>query len=133
MYFKKVKEGQEVFGLVFGPGEVTSVWENSYYSFEVMYKTGDVVPYTPEGVPAWNIELDFQTVYYKKDIDVFELDMGVNCDILTPKKIIKLRDKKQLLVKCPSGLWQNIDHCPIHISQRYLEENKFHLFKKQKD
>ena len=131
MYFKKVKEGQQVFGLVFGPGEVTSVWENSYYSFEVTYKNGFVVPYTLEGIPGWGHGLDFQTVYYKKDIDVFELDTSIAEKTLSPKKIIKLRDKKQLMVKCPSGVWQLLEHCPIQISEKYLEEKKFHLFKKK--
>ena len=95
-YFEKVKVKDKVFGLIFGPGKVTSVWENSHYTFEVEYKNGQVVPYTSDGVPSWSGKLDFQTVFYKKDIDIMDLDMIPIDKILSPKRIIKLRDKKKL-------------------------------------
>ena len=133
VYFKKVSEGDKVFGLVYGKGVVKSVWADSYYSFEVEYKDGSVVPYTPEGFPAWNTgKFDFQTVFYASEIDLMDYDFAPTEDILSVKKIIKLRDKKKLEIKCPSGLWQEIDKCPSNVAEEYLIDNKLHLFRKTK-
>lgn len=133
-YFKKVKEGDKVFGLVYGPGVVDTVFGDGYYTFEVSYNNGQTVPYTSEGFPAWNTgKLDFQTVFYKRDIDLMDYDFAPSEKTLSVKKIIKLRDKKKLEVKCPSGLWQPIGECPSSISEEYLEDGKLHLFRKVKD
>jgi len=130
-YFDNVKEGEKVYGLVFGPGVVISVWgKNSYYAFEVSYDNGYVVPYTIEGIPAWNTDLDEQTVFYKEDIDLCDIDFGTLDEILSVKKIIKLRSKKKLEVRCPSGIWRSIDKCPNYIIDQYLENGKLHLFRK---
>jgi hypothetical protein len=131
-YFKKVKKGIEVFGLIFGHGVVIRVYEDSFYTFEVEYDNGSVVPYTPEGVPAWS-NMDIQTVYYKEDINLFEFDITPIIDeILSPKKIIKLRVKNKLEVKCPSGIWGDYNNCPEEVTGQYLEEGKFFLFRKKK-
>ena len=129
-YFNEVKEGDAVFGLVFGKGIVSSVWDNSFYTFEVEYDNGSVVPYTDEGIPGWSNRVGSQTVFYKKDIDIDDLNFSPTEEILTPKKIIKLRAKRKLLIKCPSGLWQTLDNCPSYVIEEYLESAKFHLFKK---
>ena len=131
-YFEKVKVKDKVFGLIFGPGKVTSVWENSHYTFEVEYKNGQVVPYTPDGVPSWSGKLDFQTVFYKKDIDIMDLDMIPVDKILSPKRIIKLRDKKKLEMRCPSGIWMKVSKCPGYLFEQYIEKEQFHLFRKKK-
>ena len=131
MYFKKVKEGQEVFGLVFGHGVVNRVQEDCFYSFFVEFDNGFEVPYTPEGYPAWG-NLSFQTVFYKEDIDLMEMDFSPSDKLLTPKKIIKLRAKNKLEVKCPSGIWQPVDKCPSYVTERYLEDNKLSYFRKVK-
>jgi hypothetical protein len=132
-YFKKVKKNDKVFGLVYGEGVVISVWENSFYSFEVQYKNnGSVVPYTEEGFPAWNTsKFDFQTVFYANDLNFTEQDFTPINEILSVKKIIKLRNKNKLEVRCPSGLWQSFDKCPNSIAEEYLQDNKFHLFRKK--
>ena len=49
MYFENVKINDEVYGLIFGKGVVTSVWDG-YYKFEVTYPNDYVVPYTDEGI-----------------------------------------------------------------------------------
>jgi hypothetical protein len=131
-YFKKVKEGDEVFGLVFGPGKVKNVWKDSYYSFEVEFSNSHTVPYTEDGIPAWSGKLDFQTVFYKEDIDVTTLDISPSDKILSVKKIIKLRSKNKLEVRCPSGIWQPVNKCPGYVAEEYLENKKFHLFRKTK-
>jgi hypothetical protein len=134
-YFKKVKVGDEVFGLVYGKGIVKSVWEDSHYTFEVEYDINcSVVPYTPEGFPGWNTgKLDFQTVFYASEIDLMDYDFSPSDEILSAKKIIKLRDKKKLEIKCPSGLWQPMDKCPNDIANEYLENGLLYLFRKAKN
>jgi hypothetical protein len=129
-YFKDVKVGDKVFGLIYGPGTVNAVWEDSFYSFEVEYDEGSYVPYTADGIPAWS-SLDIQTVFYKKDIDIFDLDFSPVEDVLSAKKIIKLRDKKMLEARCPSGLWSDVSTCPYSLIEAYLENKKFHLFRKK--
>lgn len=130
IYFKKVKIKDKVFGLVYGAGKVVNVWEDSFYTFEVEYKNGMVVPYTPEGIPAWSNGNGLQTVFYKSDIDLFDYDFSPSDKIISIKKIIKLRDKRKLEVRCPSGIWQNLYDCPMDVSEQYLEDGNLHLFRK---
>ena len=131
-YFKDIKENTEVYGLVFGLGVVRSVWSSSHYSFEVYYNNGFTVPYTLDGVPGWSGKLDIQTVFYKNDIDIMDLDFSPSEEVLSPKKIIKLKLKDNLEVKCPSGNWRKSNSCPGYIIEEYLEDKKFHLFRKAK-
>ena len=132
-YFKLAEEDDSVFGLVYGPGKIRNVFGEGHYTFEVEYNNGFTVPYTPEGNPGWNAsKLSFQTVFFKEDIDLMDYDFAPNEKILSVKKIIKLRDKKLLEVKCPSGLWQSINKCPREISEDYLEDGKLHLFRKER-
>lgn len=132
MYFKNIKVNDKVFGLIFGSGIVRSVWENSHYTFEVEYKNGQVVPYTSDGVPGWTGKFDYQTVFYKKDIDIMDLDMNPLEKILSPKKIIKLRDKGKLEMRCPSGIWTNSSKCPGYLFEEYAKKEQFHLFRRKK-
>jgi hypothetical protein len=132
-YFHKVKKDQEIFGLVFGHGTVKNVWGDGHYKFEVEFDNGFTVPYTEDGIPGWSGKLDFQTIYYKEDIDVMSLDFAPTDKVLSAKKIIKLRAKGKLEVKCPSGLWQPVGKCPSYVTEQYLEDGKLHLFRKTID
>jgi len=129
MYFDEVRNDDKVFGLVFGKGTVLNTWDG-YYKFEVEYETGHIVPYTADGVPSWNVKFDFQTVFYEKDIHYEDYDFKPVDKILTPKQIVKARYKNKLEVRCPSGFWVNVNKCPDFVVQDYLENNKFHLFRK---
>jgi hypothetical protein len=129
-YFSDVKEGEEVFGLIFGHGKVPTVFGDGHYTFEVMYDNDYTVPYTEDGIPGWSNRVDGQTVFYKSDIDLMELDFSPSEEVLTPKKIIKLRVKNKLEIKCPSGIWQDVRNCPSYIMEDYLENGKLHLFRK---
>jgi len=129
-YFKKVKVNDKIFGLVFGPGKVKTVFGEGHYTFEVEFKNGYTVPYTEDGIPGWGSKLDFQTIFYKNDIDIFEYDFTPTEEILSAKKIISLRLKKKLEIRCPSGLWQPSYKCPSDILEDYLESGKLHLFRK---
>jgi len=130
-YFKDIKVGDEIYGLVYGLGKVVRE-SDSYYRFEVEFENGHTVPYTIDGIPSWNTRLDYQTVYYKNDIDVSEFDFSPNInELLTPKQIIKLRIKGKLLVKCRSDIWFPSDKCPIETIQDFLENNQLNRFKKK--
>jgi len=132
MYFKNIKENDEVFGLIYGPGKVSNIMGDGFYAFMVTYNNGYEVPYTCDGVPGWG-SFNIQTVFYKNDVDITQLDLAPSEKVLTPKKIIKLRDKSKLMMKCPSGNWLNIKECPGQLVEKYLEGEKFHLFKKDND
>jgi hypothetical protein len=131
-YFKNVEEGDKIFGLVFGKGKVANVWGDGYYTFEIEYDNGYTVPYTPDGVPGWSGKLDYQTVFYTEDIDLMNLDIAPAEKVLSVKKIIKLRDKGKLEIRCPSGIWTQTEFCPGYVMEEYLENNKLHLFRKAK-
>lgn len=129
--FNNVEEGDLVFGLVFGPGQVRTVL-SGYYHFEVEYENGHIVPYTINGIPGWSNDLDFQTVYYRRDIDLMNYDFATTEKILSVKKIIKLRDKDKLEIKCKSGIWMSTNKCPSDYMELMLETNKLYLFRRQK-
>ncbi len=131
MYFKDVKQNDEVFGLIFGKGIVYSVCPDCFYTFEVQYENHQIVPYTVEGIPAWNITLDFQTVFYADHINYSDYDFSPIDTILTPKQIIKARNNNKLEVRCPSGFWVDVNKCPKEIVDQNLENAKFHLFRKK--
>lgn len=130
MYFKNVKEHDKVFGLVYGKGTVSKVMEDGFYEFQVEYENGQTVPYTKDGIPGW-ANFEFQTAFYSNDIDLTSEDISPNTEKLSPKKIIKLRNKGKLMIQCPSGIWRNIKECPNHIMEGYLENNLLNLFKKE--
>ena len=129
-YFKDIQVGDEVFGLVFGLGVVSNVFdEDSYYRLLVEFKNDFEVPYTSDGIPGWG-KFKEQTLFFKTDIDLTQCDFSPVHKILTPKKIIKLRDKKRLEVRMPSGLWRAYDKQIKQYTQELLEDVKYHLFRK---
>ncbi len=131
-YFHKVKKGDKVFGLVFGKGQVVKVFDDdSFYKFIVEFKNDYEVPYTIEGIPGWG-NFDKQTLFYKKDIDLSKFDFSANEKVLTPKKIIKLREKNKLEVKLPSGIWTNCIDCANDYVESLLLKESYHLFRKAK-
>ncbi len=128
-YFKKVKVKDKVYGLVFGPGKVIEVFDDSYYKIMVSFKNGYEVPYTEDGVPGWG-NFKKQTLFYKKDIDLTDVDFGPITKVLSPKKIIKLREKKKLEVRLPSGIWTECSKCVKEYIEEMLEAEKYHMFRK---
>lgn len=128
-YFKKVKEGEKVYGLVFGKGKVSKVFESGFYRFMVEFKNGYEIPYTEEGVPGWG-NFDEQTVFYRDDIDLSSFDFSAVEKVLSPKKIIKLREKGQLEVRLPSGVWSDCTKCAREYIEDMLEKGNYHLFRK---
>jgi len=129
MYFKNVKKGDEVFGLVFGHGTVVDVNQNGFYTMMILFDNGDEVPYTSEGIPGWG-NFDYQTVYFKSDIDIEKLDFSTVDTLATPKKIIKWKLKAKLEVKCPSGLWADAGKCKTNYIESLFEDEKFWMFRK---
>ncbi len=136
MYFEDVKVGDEVYGFVYGRGVVSYVIDDEFdvdgfYAFEVEYENTERVFYTREGVPNWcNSSGCLQTVYWMFDIDLMEEDFSPSEGELTPKKIMKLRVKNKLEMKCPSGLWRNVSECPDAVFLGAITKEQFHLFRK---
>jgi len=130
-YFKKVKPGDKVYGLVFGKGKVSKVFDSGYYKFMVEFKNGYEIPYTEDGVPGWGNFIE-QTVFYRDDIDLSSYDFSAVEKVLSPKKIIKLREKNELEVRLPSGVWSNCTKCAKEYIEDMLERGNYHLFRKSK-
>ena len=130
-YFNKAKRGDKVYGLVFGKGKIVEVFEESFYPLLVEFKNGYEVPYTEEGVPSWGT-FKKQTLFYRDDIDLSREDFTPVDRILSPRKIIKLREKKKLEVRVPSGAWKSTRKADAEYVERLLEEEKYHLFRKKK-
>lgn len=129
-YFENAKEGEKVFGMVFGLGEIVNVYEDSHYKIMVKFKNGYEIPYTEEGIPGW-YNFKEQTLFYKKDIDLTEFDFGAITKVLSPKKIIKFREKKRLEVRLPSGIWTACKKSTKKYVEEMLEEGNYHLFRKK--
>ncbi|MBU4111276.1 hypothetical protein KJ988_09805, partial [bacterium] len=118
-YFKKVKVGDKLYGIVFGAGKVTQVFEDSHYKMMVTFKNGYEVPYTEDGIPGWG-NFKKQTIFYKKDIDLTDIDFLPVTKVLSAKKIIKLREKNKLEMRLPSGAWAKISKCPVEYIEQML-------------
>lgn len=129
-YFKKVKENDLVYGLVFGLGKVVKVFEDGHYKFMVEFTNGHQVPYTEDGVPGWG-KFKQQTLYYKDEIELSDYDFSATTKILSIKKIIKLREKKKLEIRLPSGIWCDCGKCVKDYMDEMLENEMYHLFRKK--
>jgi hypothetical protein len=129
-YFDNVKVNDKLYGLVFGAGTVSQVFEESHYKMLVTFKNGYEVPYTEEGIPGWG-NFKKQTIYYKSDIDLTDVDFGPAPKVLSPKKIIKLREKKKLEIRLPSGIWADCSKCVKNYIEEMLEAENYHLFRKK--
>ncbi|MEA2049737.1 MAG: hypothetical protein U9O56_03300 [Campylobacterota bacterium] len=131
-YFNEVKIDDNVYGLVFGAGVVSEVFQNGHYKFMVEFKNGYEVPYCEDGIPGWG-KFKEQTIFYKDDIDLSEYDFSATKKILSPKKIIKLRAKKRLEIRLPSGVWTDCRKCVKNYLEEMLEKENFHLFRKKEE
>jgi len=128
-YFKKAKEGQKVYGLVFGAGKITEVFEESHYKIMVTFKNGYEVPYTDDGIPGWG-NFKKQTLFYRDDVDMKKADFSPVEKILSIKKIIKHRENNNLEVRLPSGMWVKYSKANTDYTETLLEDEKYHLFRK---
>ncbi len=131
-YFSNAKKGDKVYGLIFGKGKIVDIFPDSFYSVMVEFKNGYEVPYTDEGIPGWG-DFKKQTLFYRDDVDICNEDFSPVDKILAPKKIIKLREKKKLQVRLPSGLWTNVKKADSEYVEKMLKKEKYHLFRKKKE
>jgi len=131
-YYDDAKVGEKVFGLVFGRGKITEVFEDSHYKLLVTFKNGYEVPYTEDGVPGWG-NFKEQTMFYRDDVKMTKADFSPVDDILPVKKIIKYREKKTLEVRLPSGMWENAKRADLDYVEKLLDDEKYHLFRKKRD
>ena len=51
--------------------------------------------------------------------------------ILSQKQILKYRDRSELEIQCPSGLWRNVDEVPESLMKKACNKSQFHLFRKE--
>lgn len=133
--FKDIKPGdeKELFGTIYGnPVKITLL--GGTYFFQVEYENGQTVPYTIDGIPSWNMYgNDIQTIFYKKDLDLFDYDFSpINDDELTIKKIAKCKMKEKLEVKVDSGLWFFYRDVPEDLIEEYIIKGKFTRFREKK-
>lgn len=131
-YFSDAKIGDKVYGLIFGKGKIVDIFPDSYYSIMVEFKNGYEVPYTDDGIPGWG-NFKKQTLFFRNDVDLCNEDFSPVDKVLAPKKIIKLREKKKLEVRCPSGAWVNAKKVDDEYIEKILKKDKYHLFRKKKE
>ncbi|HIP11188.1 MAG TPA: hypothetical protein EYG73_00580 [Arcobacter sp.] len=131
-YFKKVKKGDQVFGLIFGLGTVKNISENGYYHFNTEFDGDYEVAYTDDGIPNWG-KFKEQTLFFKDDIDLTDYDFSASNKLLTSKKIIKLLANNKLEVRLPSGIWHICNKRVKEYSKKLLKNETYHLFRKQED
>ncbi|MGW8169902.1 MAG: hypothetical protein ACWGHH_07860 [Sulfurovaceae bacterium] len=131
-YFSNAKKGDKVYGLIFGKGKIINIFPDSYYSVMVEFKNGYEVPYTDEGIPGWG-NFKKQTLFYRNDLDLSNEDFSPIDKVLSPKRIIKLREKKKLQVRLPSGLWTSVKKADSEYVEKILKKEKYHLFRKKKE
>ena len=130
-YFKKAKKGDKVYGLIFGKGKILEVYPDSFYPIIIEFDNGYEVPYTEEGIPSWG-NFKKQTMFYRDDVDLTDADFSPLEKILSPKKIIKLREKKNLEVRLPSGIWVGVKKADETYLESILKREHYHLFRKKK-
>jgi hypothetical protein len=116
--------------LVFGKGKIKEVYPDSHYSIMVEFSNGCEVPYTDEGIPSWG-NFEKQTLFYRDDVDLSREDFSPVEKVLSPKKIIKLRNKNKLEVRLPSGIWRSVQKAEEKYVEQLLEDEKYHLFRKK--
>ena len=129
-YFSEAKKGEKVYGLIFGRGKIAEIFPDSFYSLMVEFDNGYEVPYTDEGIPGWG-NFKKQTMFYRDDIDLCNEDFSPVEKVLAYKKIIKLREKKRLEVRLPSGIWRNIKKADDEYIEKILSKELYHLFRKK--
>lgn len=122
--------GREVYGVIYGKGVVSSIYTDSFYTFEVTYDNDVIVPYTEDGVPGWGLKLGLQTVFNVEDIDLMEYDISPVKDVMTMKKLTKGLKDNTLETKCPSGIWCEISDVPETLLESYVMSGKLHLFRR---
>jgi hypothetical protein len=66
-YFKKAKVGDRVFGLIFGKGQISELFDNdSFFRLKIEFDDGDEVFFTNDGVPNVS-NIDYQTLFYESE------------------------------------------------------------------
>ena len=130
-YFSKAKKGEKVYGMIFGKGKIAEVYPDSHYPIIVEFNNGYEVPYTEDGIPGWG-NFKKQTMFYRDDVDLSSEDFSPVEKVLSPKKIIKLREKGKLEVRLPSGIWKSVKKADEDYLERILKQEQYHLFRKKK-
>jgi hypothetical protein len=130
--FKNAIVCEEVYGLTFGKGKITKVFDdNSYFKIIVEFENGYEIPYTEDGIPNWG-NIKSRTLFYKEDVDLTNVDFKPNLKPLSYKKLIKLREKNKLEIQLPSGLWIDYFLSELEYREKLLANEKIHMFRKKR-
>lgn len=127
MYFSKANPKDKVFGMVFGKGVIKKVTKSM---IKVEFENGYEVKYDLDGIPSWG-NFNYQTVFFRDDVDLDAVDFTSSSKTPSPAKIVKWRIKGQLEVKCPSGVWNDVDIVPWDYIEEELERGNFNKFRKK--
>lgn len=136
-YFDDVEKNDEVYSIVYGHGKVKYVLDKKsrtpgFYIFQVQFEN-DSVFYTEAGIPEWcSTKGCNQTVFYKGDMDMLDLDyQTIKKDLLSKKKIAKLKEAGELEMRAPSGAWINANYVPPKVYLAALKYEELYLFRKE--
>lgn len=127
---KNMKIGTVVYGIIYGKGSVTDIYDNSFYKFEVTYDNGYIIPYTIEGVPSWGLKHGLQTVFNVEDVNLLDYDISPNGDVMSMKKLAKCIKNDRLELRCPSGIWCDLKDVPSTLLEKYAMKGELHLFRR---
>lgn len=136
-YFSNVKLGQKVFSLIYGKGTVIFTLPKEhrlegFYIFAAEYKKNNKVYYTVDGFPNWSDkDICCQTVFYKDDVDINNMDTMEHTKVPSEKQILKWKENSTLEIQCPSGIWRNVEESPDVLIKKALKKAKYYLFRKQ--
>jgi len=136
-YFSNIKLKQKVFSLIYGKGIVIFVLPKEhmiegFYTFAVEYKKKHTVYYTIDGYPNWQSDTCCQTVFYRDDVNLVDIDTQDEDKTPTEQQILKWQSSSKLEIQCPSGIWRNIEEAPSNLVKKAIKKAKYHLFRKQK-
>lgn len=132
-YFQNAKVGDKVFGLIFGKGQISEVYEEGhFFRLKVEFEEGDEVFFTIEGIPNVS-NIDYQTLFFANDPKISALAEYERLEsILSDKKILKLYRKDRLEYRTKSGIWLDSKKVPKEMMWDSLMSGALHHFRKKK-
>lgn len=135
MYLENIAEGDKMYSLIYGEGICVNATPkdrriDDFFMCSVKYGT-KIIHYTEAGVPDWDKDsCGTQTVFYKDDMNFQPKDFVASKNTLTINQIKKLKDSSSLEMKCPSGIWRNVQQCPMKLVKKAIKNMKTYLFRK---
>ena len=124
-----------MYSLIYGEGTCINATPkdrrlDDFFMCSVKYET-KIVHYTEAGIPDWDKgACQTQTVFYLEDMDFSPTSFVASKDTMTINQIKDLRDTHNLEMKCPSGIWRNVQHRPVKLVKKAIKNTRTYLFRK---